>query len=139
MNDRRVRPIPKRTNAMLPQLNKALILLLWLSSPFASPILWPPGGLGLTEERSSLLFCPPLSLPLLRQYGLLHPGGSWLRSAVFGGGTSGLSPPQRLCAAATAALLLEDGPAEPRVALEGSPVPVSRDLISWFFLILSRL
>lgn len=66
----------------------------------------------------------PSPPPVLLQYGLLYPGGSRCGSAVFCGGPLGHHSPQCLHAAAAPALLLEDRPAEPRLALQGGPLPV---------------
>lgn len=68
-------------------------------------------------------FTPP---SLLFQHGLLHPGGSWPRPPVFPGGPLGHHGPQPLHAAAAPALLLEDRPAEPRLAVSRGSFSVSR-------------
>lgn len=79
--------------------------------------------------RMFFYFPPCLSLTssillFLLQYGLLYSGGSRPGSPVFSGGALGNHSPQCLHAAAAPALLLEDCPAEPRLALQGGPFPV---------------
>lgn len=69
---------------------------------------------------------PPCPLSLsLSQHGLLYPGGSRPRSSLFPGGPLGYCGPQSLHAAAAPALLPQDRPAEPRVAVERGSFSVS--------------
>lgn len=89
------------------------------------------------KRKENLLLFFSLSLgyfPIILfflQYGLLYPGGSWPRSPLFSGGPLGNHSSQCRHAAPAPAFFLEDCPAESRLALQGSPFPVSKCKCVW--------